>query len=206
MSVFAFCWIIKCIMVLNVFDQTITQITTCIGNRPWIAPNKRTIDYQNVLMVNPIEVITKSRSADRPYKHRNGVNHGNLSHINISHIAYADQSNVESQSLNISVLNAQSACNKVDKISNNIVENNSDIVFLSETWIPEHNDFTCDQISPRTHTMHHVPVSGKLGRSRNHNQKCPSSTTNNRVQISNFRKCHCPPQISKYIHNRNSCI
>ena len=69
----------------------------------------------------------------------------------------------EPQSLNISVLNVQSACNKVDKISDYIVENNSDVVFLCETWISEQNDYTCDQLTPQTHTIHHVPRVGKLG-------------------------------------------
>ena len=41
--------------------------------------------------------------------------------------------------------------------------NNSDIVFLSKTWISEQNDFTCDQLTPRTHTIHHVPRIGKPG-------------------------------------------
>ncbi len=69
----------------------------------------------------------------------------------------------QSKNINLSVLNVQSACNKVDSISNYIEENKSDIVFLCETWINENNDFTCDQFTPRDHTTHHVPRIGKRG-------------------------------------------
>ena len=69
----------------------------------------------------------------------------------------------QQKELNISVLNVQSACNKADRISDYIVENNSDIVFLGETWISEDNNFTCDQLTPQTHTIHHVPRVGKPG-------------------------------------------
>ena len=161
MSDFSTYWIVINIMVLNTFDQNLSQITTCLGNRPWIAPTKRAIDYQNVSIINPIEVISKPRSADRSYKQQNGVNHGNLFKIDTSNGDFTDRS--KTQSLNISVLNVQSACNKVDKISDYIAENKCDIVFLSETWISENNDYTCDQITPRTHTIHHVPRVGKSG-------------------------------------------
>ena len=84
MRVVSLCLIVKYIMVLNILDQTFSQISTCIGNRPWIAPMKRTIDYQNVSTISPIEVIVKPRSAVYPCKHQNGVNHNNLSKITVS--------------------------------------------------------------------------------------------------------------------------
>ena len=57
----------------------------------------------------------------------------------------------------------QSECNKTDNISNYIEENECDIVFLSETWIPKDNDFTCNQLTPNGYAIHHVSRVGKLG-------------------------------------------
>lgn len=64
---------------------------------------------------------------------------------------------------NIGVLNFQSASNKVDNIVDFIEENKLDIVFASETWVSNDNDFICKQFTPNNFSTHHISRVGKSG-------------------------------------------
>ena len=72
-------------------------------------------------------------------------------------------SNNETKFTNISVLNLQSACNKVDTISDFILENDCDIAFLTEIWVSDENEFICQQFTPNGYANHHVARVGKAG-------------------------------------------
>ena len=133
MSALPIYWIIISIMVVNVCDQSIHQITTCIGNRTWIAPTKRAIGYQNLSIIHPIEVISKSRSADCSYKHQNGVNHGNLSKIVCS-----DRKPTEAVSL---LINARSIRSNGQTIRHHIEHKKPAIAALTETWNTVNNGY-----------------------------------------------------------------
>ena len=90
---------------------------------------------------NGIEVIISDRPDEliRPSKQTEINRSTNLTAVQVQN---------DHKSVNVIVLNVQSACNKVDQISDYILESRLDIVFLSETWIPETNTHTCDQFTP----------------------------------------------------------
>ena len=134
-------WITICIMVVNVCDQSIYQITTCIGNRPWVAPAKRTIGYQHLSIIHPIEVISKSRLADCPNKHRNGVNHGNLSKIVCS-----DRKLTEAVSL---LINARTIRSNGQTIRHQIEHKKPAIAAITEIWnTVDDGDFLFADMTP----------------------------------------------------------
>ena len=105
---------------------------------------------------NSIEVIISDRPDEliRPSKQTEINRSANLSAVRVQ---------TDCKSINVSVLNLQSACNKVDQISDFIQESRSDILFLSETWISENNNHTCDQFTPLGYTTHHIPRKGRQG-------------------------------------------
>ena len=102
---------------------------------------------------NDIEVIVSNRpdALTRPSKQTRNV-----------HLTAVPVQN-RSKHIHVAVLNIQSACNKVDQISDYIQESKSDVLFLSETWISENNNYTCDQFTPSGYSTHHIPRKGRPG-------------------------------------------
>ena len=118
-------------------------------------------DKGHELDSNLIDVLLTNRSTshldNNQYKHdlkRSAVSRDNLILLDTKH-----QQNIAK----ICVLNLQSACNKVDAISEYILDNNCDVAFLTETWVSEDNHFTCQQFTPQGYSTHHVPRIGRAG-------------------------------------------
>lgn len=67
------------------------------------------------------------------------------------------------QSLTAGVINAQSVCNKTDDITSFVLENNLDILAISETWLCEGDTLTQGDLTPCGYTLLHVPRHGRRG-------------------------------------------
>ena len=67
------------------------------------------------------------------------------------------------QQCRFGLLNAQSICNKVDRIKSHVLDNNLDICAFTETWLKDGNDYECDAIKPDGYNFHHVDRQGKIG-------------------------------------------
>ena len=154
MSTFSLCLIIGYTMVLNNFEQTISEITTCIGNRPWTAPVKRT-GYQNLSTIHPIQVVSKQGPADDPFKHQNGVNHSNLSKLTLTNRNRTDVSSL--------LINARSIRSNGHTIRHQIEHKKPEIVAITETWNTTDDGDFLSQIRPPMDTNGAIWTDQKQG-------------------------------------------
>ena len=157
------------------------RINVIVSNTDYHKRKSNNINYSNLIevsllsnSVNDIEVLASDRttrpSADLDRNNvnkesadfdRNNVNKesADFDRKNLVHI----KTNDEHRFTKICVLNLQSACNKVDAISDFILENDCDIAFLTETWVSEDNNFVCQQFTPNGFSTYHISRVGKLG-------------------------------------------
>ena len=169
------------------------RINVIVSNTDYQKRNTNNRNYSNLIEVsllpnstNNIEVLisdrTKGSSADFDLNNvnkesadfdrdnvnkesadfdRNNVNKKSavFKRQNLVHIKTKD----ERRTTKISVLNLQSACYKVDAISDFILENDCDKPFLTETWASEDNHFICQQFTPKGYLTYHTSRVGMAG-------------------------------------------
>ena len=140
------------------------RINVIVSNRTSLNKSTQTdSNISNLIQVplltdfeHSIEVIISKRPNELIRPPKQITNKGT---VNITPI----QVHASSKSIQVGVLNLQSACNKVDQVSDYIIESKSDVVFLSETWVSENNTHTCDQFTPPGYTTHHISRKGQSG-------------------------------------------
>ena len=102
----------------------------------------------------PIQSII-SPCIDSYHHEGRGVQHSNLTQIEMKH----------NHLMEVAFINARSVCNKSLAICDYVVENNIDVLGITETWLKADNDaITVGEITPPGYTLEHIPrASGRRG-------------------------------------------
>lgn len=64
---------------------------------------------------------------------------------------------------NFAMVNAQSVCNKFNRVNDLIVDQSIDILAITETWIKPHTDYVTDLIAPIGYVTHSQPRANEKG-------------------------------------------
>ena len=81
-----------------------------------------------------------------------------------SNIGNISTPNVHDESkLQLCVLNTQSMCNKSDEFVDFVLQNNLDLVAISETWFKPDDNLVPHECTPAGYSLHHIPRPKKTG-------------------------------------------
>ena len=81
-----------------------------------------------------------------------------------SNIGNMSTPNVRDESkLQLCVLNTQSMCNKSDEFVDVVLQNNLDLVTISETWFKPDDNLVPHECTPAGYSLHHIPRPKKTG-------------------------------------------
>ena len=109
---------------------------------------------KNLLVKKNIDVIWHFRNEQTTGY---GINRNNLIDVK------CDQSENKSGQLQVGLVNTRSVCNKVDLLSDTILNEKLDILTICETWLQSENEFLLDQIRPSDFTAINRNREGRRG-------------------------------------------
>jgi hypothetical protein len=95
-------------------------------------------------------IITNNHNSNKQVSHSR---QSNLIHISL----HSDSVQSSANSITVYLINARSVCNKAHDICDYIIDNDIDVLLITETWLSSSADVVLGELAPAGYQVLHVP-------------------------------------------------